>query len=168
MDDKFPKATLLKKDYIAYLAVALFIFVIVCEILLVAWLPRRLHSSIMWEDQIAREEMIELEDLLRAYMVDIKRNQKDIGGEIDLVKGSLDEMAGYLREYKNRLSRSQVDDINRQLKYFESIYRSNIKTGKSFIVSEKIDTSKCLEKILDSSGSARDKANLERNRGTGE
>ena len=166
MDDKFPKETLLKKDYIAYLAVALFVFVIVFEILLVVWLPRRLHSSIMWEDQIASEEMIELEDLLRAYMIDAKKDRKDLGGEIDLVKGSLDEMAGYLREHKNTLSRSQIDDIYRQLKYFESIYRSNIKPGKSFIASEKIDTSGCLARMLKSSGTARDSATPEKNAGT--
>ncbi|MFZ2655039.1 MAG: hypothetical protein WAX69_08970 [Victivallales bacterium] len=167
MDDRFPKATLLKKDYIAYLAVGLFIFVIVFEILLVVWLPRKLHSSIMWEDQIASEEMVELEDLLRAYMVDIRKHQKDIDGEIALVKGSLDEIAGYLREHKDRMSRSQIDDINRQLKYFESIYRSNMKPGKSFITTEKIDSSRCLAKMLDSSGAGRDKANPEKNAGTG-
>jgi len=167
LDDRFPKATLLKKDYIAYLAVGLFIFVIVFEILLVVWLPRKLHSSIMWEDQIASEEMVELEDLLRAYMVDIRKHQKDIDGEIALVKGSLDEIAGYLREHKDRMSRSQIDDINRQLKYFESIYRSNMKPGKSFITTEKIDSSRCLAKMLDSSGAGRDKANPEKNAGTG-
>lgn len=166
MDDKFPKTTLLKKDYIAYLAIALFMLVVVFEIMLVVWLPRKLHSSIMWEDQIANEEMVELEDLLRAYMIDVRKEHKQIEGEVNLIKGSLDEIAGYLREHRDRMSRSQTDDIYRQLKYFESIYRSKIKHGKSFIGSERLDTSKCLVKILDLSGPASDKANPEKNAGT--
>lgn len=145
---KFPKATLRRKDYMAYLAIVLFMFVIAFEILLVTWIPRTLHSSEMWQDQIACEEMIQLEDLLRAYMIDSKRRSKVMDGEIGLLQDSLDEIAGYLREHKENITRDQIDVIYRHLKYFESIYRSNIKKDKSFNVAEKIDTAKYLDRLL--------------------
>ena len=89
MKHKFPAATIRRKDYITFLAVILFVMVVACEILLVVWLPRKLHSEIMWQDQIAKEEMIELEDLLRAYMIDMKSKYREITGELELVQDLL-------------------------------------------------------------------------------
>lgn len=148
MKQEFPVATLRRKDFISYLAVILFVMVIACEVLLVVWLPKKLHSEIMWQDQIAKEEMVELEDLLRAYMIDIKPRYRDMSGEIELVQDSLNEMAKYLREYKDYISRSQTDKINACLKGFQKAYSSNIKPGKSFIINEKLDSKPYLDKLL--------------------
>ncbi|MFA6566799.1 MAG: hypothetical protein WCS96_01170 [Victivallales bacterium] len=145
---KFPVATLRRKDYITYLAVILFVMVIACEMLLVVWLPRKLHSEIMWQDQIAKEEMIELEDLLRAYMIDIKPRYREMAGEIELVQDSLNELARYLREHKDYMSRSQTDRISACLKGFQNAYASNIRPGKSFIADEKLDSKPYLDKLL--------------------
>ena len=148
MDKKFPVATLRRKDYITYLAVLLFVMVIVSEILLVVWLPKKLHSEIMWQDQIAKEEMIELEDLLRAYMIDSKPRYREMAGEIELVQDSLNELARYLREFKDYISRSQTDRISACLKGFQKIFAGNIKQGKSFILDEKLDSKPYLDKLL--------------------
>ena len=148
MEQKFPVATLRRKDYITYLAVSLFVIVIACEVLLVVWLPRKLHSEIMWQDQIAKEEMIELEDLLRAYMIDIKPRYREMTGEIELVQDSLNELARYLREYKDYVSRSQTDRISVCLKGFQNVYAGNIKPGKSFVGDEKLDSKPYLDKLL--------------------
>jgi hypothetical protein len=158
LEQKFPVATLRRKDYITYLAVALFVMVIACEMLLVVWLPRKLHSEVMWQDQIVKEEMIELLDLLRAYMIGIKPKYKAMTGEIELVQDSLNELARYLREYKDFLSRSQTDQINVCLKGFQNAYASNIKPGKSFIGDEKLDSKPYLDKLLLQSLSTRDGA----------
>jgi hypothetical protein len=159
---KFPVATLRRKDYITYLAVILFVVVIACEVLLVVWLPRKLHSEIMWQDQIAKEEMIESEDLLRAYMIDIKPKYRDMTGEIELVQDSLNELARYLRDYKDYMSRSQTDRISASLKGFHNCYRSNIKPGKSFIIDEKLDSSPYLNKLLLQSAKRSDEKKLGR------
>ncbi|MCX6986526.1 MAG: hypothetical protein NT118_17535 [Lentisphaerae bacterium] len=155
MEQKFPVATLRRKDYITYLAVSLFVIVIVCEVLLVVWLPKKLHSEIMWQDQIAKEEMIELEDLLRAYMIGIKPKYKEITGEVEIVQDSLNELARYLREYKDYISRSQTDQIGVCLKGFQDAYNSNIKPGKSFIIVEKLDSRQYMDKLLSESMSKR-------------
>ena len=148
MKHKFPVATLRRKDYITYLAVALFVMVIACEVLLVVWLPQKLHSEILWQDQIAKEEMIELEDLLRAYMIEVKSKYREMTGEIELVQDSLNELARYLRVYKDYISRSQTDSINACLKGFQKVYGSNIKLGKSFVIGEKLDSKPYLDKLL--------------------
>lgn len=155
MEQKFPVATLRRKDFITYLAVILFVMVIACEALLVVWLPKKLHSEIMWQDQIAKEEMVELEDLLRAYMIDIKPRHREMTGEIELVQDSLNEIAKYLRAYKDYVSRPQTDKINVCLKGFQNAYSGNIKPGKSFIVSEKLDSKPYLDKLLSQSGPKR-------------
>jgi hypothetical protein len=151
----FPVATLRRKDYITYLAVILFVVIIACEALLVVWLPRKLHSEIMWQDQIAKEEMIEHEDLLRAYMIDVKPKYRDMAGEIELVQDSLNELARYLREYKDYILRSQTDRISTCLNGFHNYYNSNIKPGKSFIADEKLDSKPYLDKLLLQSASKR-------------
>ncbi len=148
LKQKFPAATLRRKDYITYLAVILFVMVVVCEVLLVVWLPRKLHSEIMWQDQIAKEEMIELEDLLRAYMIDVKPKYREINGEIELVQDSLNELARYLREYKDYISRDQTDRINVCLKGFQNTHAGNFKRGRTFIVTEKLDSKPYLDKLL--------------------
>ena len=163
MKHKFPVATLRRKDYITYLAVILFVLVIACEVLLVVWLPRKLHSEIMWQDQIAKEEMIEQEDLLRAYMIDVKPKHRDMTGEIELVQDSLNELARYLREYKDYMSRSQIDRISVCLKGFHNYYRSNIKPGKSFIVDENLDSAPYLHNLLLQSAKRSDEKKLGRN-----
>ena len=148
MKHKFPVATLRRKDYITYLAVILFVMVVVSEILLVAWLPKKMHSEILWQDQIAKEEMIEHEDLLRAYMIGVKPKYKELTGEVELVQDSLNEIARYLREYKDYMSRIQTDRIGNCLKGFQNAYGSNIKLGKSFIVDEKLDSKPYIDKLL--------------------
>ena len=148
LKQRFPAATLRRKDYITYLAVILFVMVIASEILLVVWLPKKLHSEIMWQDQIAKEEMIELEDLLRAYMIDLKPKYREITGEIELVQDSLNELARYLREYKDYILRSQTDRINICLKGFQNVYVANFKQGKTFIITEKLDSKPYLDKLL--------------------
>ena len=148
MEHKFSAATLRRKDYITFLAVSLFVMVIVCEVLLVVWLPKKMHSELMWQDQIAKEEMIELEDLLRAYMIEAKSKYREMTGEIELVQDSLNELARYLRVYKDYISRSQTDSINACLKGFQNVYGSNIKFGKSFIINENLDSKPYLDKLL--------------------
>jgi len=150
LDDRFPKHTVLRKDYMAYLAIALFIIVIAFEVLLVVWLPMKLSSSTMWRDQVACEEMIEHEDLLRANTIECKKRCKAMDGEIALVQESLDEIAAYLHEYKDRLSRGNIDEIVKYLNYFEGIYRSNMKGDRSFVVAEHIDASAYLGKLASS------------------
>ena len=167
MEGKLPNETLRRKDFMAYLAVGLFVFVIVFEVILVAWLPLRLNSSTMWQDQVVCEEMIEHEDLLRAYMIDIKKRSKNMDGEIALVQDSLDEIASYLHEYKDKLSRTNVDQITRYLDYFENIYRNNIKSDKSFITNERIDPVPFLGRLAGASnvpgpGTSGNKAGLEK------
>jgi len=159
-NSKFPKAALRRKDYITYLAVGLFIFVIGFEILLVTWLPRKLHNTLLWQDQVACEEMIELEDLLRAYMIDIKPRQSAMRGEIELMQSCLNEIAGYLREYKDNLTREQTDQIFKQLKYFESIFTVNIKNGKSFVQTEKMNPAPFIERLRKTSVSSGTEAAL--------
>ena len=148
MEQKFSAATLRRKDYITFLAVSLFVMVILCEVLLVVWLPKRMHSELIWQDQIAKEEMIELEDLLRAYMIEVKSKYREMTGEIELVQDSLNELARYLRVYKDYISRSQTDSINACLKGFQKVYGSNLKLGKSFVIGEKLDSKPYLDKLL--------------------
>ncbi len=148
LEQKFSAATLRRKDYVTFLAVGLFVMVILCEVLLVVWLPKKMHSELLWQDQIAKEEMIEQEDLLRAYMIEVKSKYREMTGEIELVQNSLNEFARYLRVYKDYISRNQTDSISACLKGFQNVYGSNIKFGKSFIISEKLDSKPYLDKLL--------------------
>ena len=44
-----------KKDYIAYLAIGIFFFILTTELVIAVWLPVHLRSENVWALQVARQ-----------------------------------------------------------------------------------------------------------------
>lgn len=137
-----------RKDYIAYLAVFLFFLILMFEFLLVTWLPHQMRSAKLWEREVAMEEMIELEDLLRAYFKTLKNEKKCLEDEVSLAEDCLNDFAGYLREYQSSLSRGQICDIYYDLKGFEELYKKKWEQDISLIKCETIKPETFLKKYV--------------------
>ena len=108
-----------KKDYIAHLAIGIFFFILVTELVIAVWLPIHLRSENIWELQVARQDMIDLFDSLRNGFGKISKTSQ-LEGEANIVTKCLDAMAIYLRTYQAKLNAGQIAEIrtrNRRRKW---------------------------------------------------
>lgn len=127
-----------KADYITFLAIILFVFVIVFEVLLVSWLPSKMMAAKTIETETAKQEIIDLVDTLRKKIPSLDKRIKT--GEVKLVGNCLDNIARYLRLNGSNMNREQIRDVMEDLTRFEMIIRHWSKNG-SYLQTETLDTS---------------------------
>jgi len=145
MSKKFTSSTR-RKDYVAHMAVVLLIMVMIFELLLVAWLPRKLSSEKLWDRQVSLQEMIDLQDFLRRYIRgDVKYYTSWQEGEGHLGLHALDILAKYIRKNRDTMSREQIHEVYEILQKYQNHY--NDWNNKTFYITfEKIQ----IEPILNS------------------
>ena len=142
-----------KKDMVTWLAVFLFLLITFLELAIVIWIPMHLRSASLWEKESAFQEMIELEDLLRANFSSYARKCKGTQeGEITIVRICLDDYARYIRAYGSDLSRNQIRDIYLDLKEFEKMYFQMKEQNQFYTMQEKIDRNKYIQHLLTDCG----------------
>ena len=145
--DKALQSAPFKRDYITFLAIGLFMLVIVLELALMVWLPVQLKLENLWHDEVARQKMVRLLDGLRKRYEDLGAKSKRQEEEVKLVRDRLDDMARYVREYNERLRRSQVSELAGVLEHFERyllIYEKGGQVSKELTV----DPPQVLERIF--------------------
>ncbi len=145
------------KDYVTNLAIWLFVFILVFELLLVTWLPQKLITEKIWDKDVALAELIDLEDTLRNNIEGaIKFENKWQKGEAYMVLDCLNEVAKYLREYHAKMSRSQIRELYTTLQKFEKRYYQ-WSENKYCITFNHIDIEPLLQRELDKYNNDRDK-----------
>jgi len=143
------KSGLRRKDYVAHIAVGLFVLVAVLELLLVAWLPRKMITEKIFEHEVALQQLVALEDVLRRQLRRSMKFQNDWQeGEVGMALDCLDEIAKYLRENQNNMTRDEIKDLYDVLLRFERRY-NRWDEGKYCVSFEKIDIEPLLKKSLD-------------------
>ncbi len=136
-----------KPDYITWVAVFLFLMIIFLELVLVMWLPVHLRTEGNWELQLARQEMIALEDNLRANFGDIAKTKTDMTlGEVELALTCLDGLARYLRENNDKMNIEQVVEVRESLRKFEVIYK-RLRTDRTYTREGGLNPEKFFRKI---------------------
>lgn len=142
-----------KKDMVTWLAVFLFVLITCLELVIVVWIPMHLRTASLWEKESAYQEMIELEDQLRANFSAFARKNKNVAdGEINIIRICLDDYARYIRAYGMGLTRNQIRDIYQDLKEFENIYFQIKDKNFTYAISEKIDKKKYIDHLLEDCG----------------
>jgi len=138
---------------VTWLAVFLFILITFLELVIVVWIPMHLRSASMWEKESAFQEMIEIEDLLRANFSSYARKCKGTAeGEITIIRICLDDYARYIRTYGSDLSRNQIRDIYQDIQEFEKIFFRMKKENLFYTVKESIDREKYMEYLASDCG----------------
>lgn len=138
---------------VTWLAVFLFAIITILELVIVVWIPMHLRTASLWEKESAYQEMIELEDQLRAnFSAFAKKNKGIADGEINIIRICLDDYARYIRTYGNGLTRNQIRDIYQDLKEFENIYFQIKNNNFAYTVHEKIDKKKYISHLLEDCG----------------
>lgn len=127
-----------KKDYMAYMAICLFILIVAAEIVMAVWLPMHLKSQDAWAIQESRQEMIDLFDSLRNNYKKIKPTNQRHSEEVALVMDCLDDNAIYLRTYNKDLSMDQIKALDDSFKTIFSFYQIH-KAGKPIGVKRTLD-----------------------------
>ena len=139
-----------RKDFVAYVAVGLFVVIVVMEILLVTWLPRKLITKELWEREEAQQELVELVDKLRRNMRggSIRCANFWQEGEVAISLDCLDEAAKYLRENQDKMDRAQIRCLYNLVRRFEVRY-CKWDEGKFCVSFERIDIEPLLRRTLD-------------------
>jgi hypothetical protein len=146
-----------RKDYVANLAIALFFFIIIFEILLVTWLPRKLITRQLWDKDVALQELINLQDQLRSNLnSDMGFENKWQEGEAHMALDCLNEIAKYLRKHQSDMSLEQIKELYAVLQKFEVRYKE-WKTNKYSVAFENIDIKPLMKQALEKYKNDQDK-----------
>ena len=139
-----------RKDYITRIALALFAFILIFEVLIVTWLPRKLITEALWEREVSLQEMVDLMDLLRNQIKhSIKFGNKWEAGEAAMALDSLNDIAKYLRANQTFMTRDQIREVYNVLKRFEVRFHQWKDNHKFCIHFEKIDIKPLLKRTLE-------------------
>jgi len=138
-----------RKDYVTGLAIGLFLFIVILEIMLVTWLPKQLTSEALWSRDVAMTELVDLEDTLRKNVkYTLKFKDKWEEGESKMGLDCLNNIAPYLRKHKADMSQDQIRQLYLTLQKFETRF-NQWKERRYCITSEKIDIQPILNKTLE-------------------
>lgn len=142
------KSGIRKKDYVAEIAIGLFVFIIIFEILLVTWLPSKLITRQLWDKDVALQELIHLHDKLRSNIGrSMKFDNKWQEGEAKMAMSCLNELAKYLRKHQGDMTREQIGEVYSVLQQFEMRY-NRWQNKKYCITFETIDIQPLLNQAL--------------------
>ncbi len=144
--DNILKATKFKRDYVAGFAIAFFVVIVFCELLLAIWLPVHLRTTNVWALQVARQDMIDLFDSLRRGFSSVSGNSR-AEGEAAIIAKNLDALAIYVRDYQAELSQAQIEEIRSDLDGFQSIL-DNLKNGRPYTQQTSINPEKFIGTII--------------------
>ena len=143
--DKSLMSAKFKKDYIAYLAIGIFFFILTTELVIAIWLPVHLRSENVWALQVARQDMIDQFDSLRNGFSRISKTSQ-LEGEANIVTKCLDSMAIYLRTYQAALNAGQIAEIRSNLDDFQAVL-DRLQKDKPYGHQNRIDPSDFLKKL---------------------
>ena len=123
MDNQTKRRGDRRKDYVTVLAIVLFVFIVILELMLVTWLPRQLLSEALWRRDVAIAELIDLEDMLRTNIKHtLKFKSKWDDGESKMALDCLNDIAKYLRQYQTKMTKEQIRQLYLMLTKFETRY----------------------------------------------
>lgn len=142
-----------KKDFVTFFAVLLFTSVVAFELYLVLWVPVQLKSQGTLEKDVLKQEMISLADKLRSDINDLKPETNRQKDEINLIKGSLDSIAAYIREYQDSMEKDKIKELNGTLVSFERIVNA-WRQGRYFIAEESLEPASYVKGLESKAGIA--------------
>lgn len=113
-----------KRDYVTMFAIGFFLLIVVLEIYVVLLMPFQLRQEDIFATQALKENVLARLDHARRVQYFAVRKQKGFNqGEVILVSRVFNIYANYLREYRDELTYSQLQEISRTLARYEEFIR---------------------------------------------
>ena len=142
-----------RKNYVAFLAVLLFIFIIIGEIALATVIPVAMRNEDLMAEEAARNDLLLLFDGTRSLCNSItgknSSGQEDnlILMEKQLLSDVLDRFARYMREEGDKMTPQEVIKVK---KVVSELYKvaSRLSKGNGYSRENRLDTSRYINKLL--------------------
>lgn len=135
-----------KKDYIAYSAIAIFFLIISFEIFMAIFIPAHLQIEGVWSEEVARQEMIDQFDHMRACFFRFNSKDDYAQNEARVINNSLTPLANYLRERQYEIGLKEVKEIEKTMSGILSFYNSLTKDG-AYSQDMKLDTKSFIQTL---------------------
>ena len=152
-DNKISFTAKYRRNYVAFLAVFLFVFIIAGEITLATAIPVAMRNENLMAEEASRNDLLLLFDKTRALCNSITgknaRGQENnlISMEKQLLSDVLDRFARYMREEGDRMTPQEVIQVK---KVVSELYKvaSGLARGNSYSRENRLDTSVYINSIL--------------------
>ncbi len=135
-----------KKDYVAYAAIAIFLFIVVAELTLAISIPTYFVHSDLWATNIRRQELFSNFDHLRRIHNNASIKNYEPQNENLLVSWTSNAMANYLRKERNNLTEAQAEELLSEVKALQVI-AEKLSSGVGYNYEKNLDFSQA-EKFL--------------------
>ena len=90
-----------KRDYITWLAIILFVIVLIGQVYLVLFLPIRLKQQETLEYHVARQQLLLQMDEVRSLLRRLSPSGTLEKGEADMIRQTFDKLLLYAREHEH-------------------------------------------------------------------
>ena len=142
-----------RRDYVAFMAVALFFLIIAGEIILATGIPLLMRNENLMSEEAARNELLATFDRARKRCNSIrglntaKQEDEIILLEKQLISNALNRFARYMKNEGNKLTPEEVKQINRAV---FTLYKAadRLANGESFSRENRLDTTKYVNDLL--------------------
>ena len=152
-DNKISFTAKYRRNYVAFLAVFLFVFIIAGEITLATAIPVAMRNENLMAEEASRNDLLLLFDKTRALCNSITgkntRGQEDnlISMEKQLLSDVLDRFARYMREEGDRMTPQEVIQVKKAVSELYKV-ASGLAKGESYSRENRLDTSVYINSIL--------------------
>ena len=145
-----------RRNYVTFLAVALFFLIIAGEIFLATSIPILMRNDKLMSEHAARNELLRSFDNVRSKCHNItgknSSGQEDpiILMEKQLVVNAVESLTRYMRSYGEHLTPDEVKNVQNLLNALEKITHRLI-SGKSFSMESRLNTAEYINSLLKNS-----------------
>ena len=142
-----------RRNYVAFLAVAFFFFIIVGEIVLATGIPLLMRNENLMSEEAARNELLLCFDQARIRcnaISGLDRNKKEDNAillEKQLIANALDHFARYMRNEGNKLT---PDEVTRIRKTVDTLHKAadRLANGESYSRANRLNTGSYVNSML--------------------
>lgn len=112
-----------KPDVVTWVAIGLFLVMILFQVYLIAFLPMRLQSDETLTYNVTRDKMLQSIDKLNTAMRKTKMQNELAEGERQMVQSAFDRLTLYTREHRDALELAQVAELAKRFQMFDFILK---------------------------------------------
>lgn len=134
-----------KPDIVTWMAIGLFLIVILMQVYLVAFLPIQLRNDETLAYNVARDKMLQNIDKLRVTLPNLEEKMPDklAKGEIQMTRSAFERLMLHTRDHRDALDLAQVTELAQRFQMFEFMtQRWSAAKPKYYLRAEKIDEKK--------------------------
>lgn len=138
-----------KRDFITGTAVTMLVLMALAQLYLTLVVPVQLQKRNIYEFHVEKDKVIKQVDNFRARMRNYRPNEKFMRGEVDLVRGAMDQLIIYVTENQDEMNDKQIFEIKRIFSHYDGyMARWKAKKPRFHLRQEKVDQKKLVNAVV--------------------